>query len=537
MSDMKRAGTALNAVAAQNVMVGEKKQFIKDRWTSPHAIILYFALIKLLIHLFTNGQYGYFRDELYFLACSEHLDWGYVDFAPLVAVLTKVSLTLFGDSLQAIRFLPAVAGALLIVLTGLITMELGGKRFAVMLSCLCVLVAPIYLANDTLLTMNAFEPLFWMGAVYCLILTINREDPRYMIGFGLFIGFGLQNKHTMLLLIIGLLIGLLLTRERHNIMTNKWLLAAGLIAIAIFLPNVIWQHQHNWPTIAAIANVAATAKNMPLSPLDFTLQQFILLLPFTAPVWIAGLGFFFFDDEGKRYRMLGIAYVVMLVIMFVTSSKNYYIMSAYPMLFAGGAVLLEKLLAEKRTIRWLKVAYPLVLIVTGGIFAPMALPVLPVDTYITYQQTLGLEPPKTEVGHVGPLPQHYGDMFGWPEMVETVAGIYHNLPPDDRAKAAIFARNYGEAGAIDFFGPRYGLPKAISGHQNYYLWGPRNYTGEVIIVLGYRPELANRTCGSVEEVGTVGHPYAMAEEHYTIFICRNVKGGLQETWPERKIWN
>jgi len=537
MSNVKREGTARIAMNAQNVTVDEKKQFIKDRWTSPYAIILYFALIKLVIHLFTNGQYGYFRDELYFLACSEHLDWGYVDFAPLVAVITKVSLTLFGDSLQAIRFLPAVAGALTIVLTGLIAIELGGKRFAVMLSCLCVLVAPIYLVNGTLLSMNAFEPLFWMGAVYCLILTINREDPRYVIGFGLFVGFGLQNKHTMLLLIIGLLIGLLLTRERRRIMTNKWLLAAGLIAIAIFLPNLIWQHQHNWPTIEAIANVAATAKNVPLSPLDFTLQQFIILLPFTAPVWIAGLWFFFFDDQGKHYRMLGIAYVVMLLIMFVTSSKHYYIASAYPMLFAGGAVLFERLFAEKRTIRWLKVAYPIVLIITGGIFAPLVLPVLPVDSYITYQQTLGLEPPKTEVGHVGPLPQHYGDMFGWPEMVETVAEIYHNLPPEERAKAAIFASNYGEAGAIDFFGPRYGLPKAISGHQNYYLWGPRNYTGEVIIVLGYRPELANRTCGTVEEVGAVGHPYAMAQEHYTIFICRNVKGGLQETWPERKSWN
>jgi len=508
-------------------------QFIKNHWTSPYAIIIYFAFTKLLIHLFTNGQYGYFRDELYFLACSEHLDWGYVDFAPLVAVITKLSLMLFGDSLSAIRFLPAVAGALLIVLTGLIITELGGKRFAVILGCLCVLVVPIYLAFDTLLSMNAFEPLFWMGAVYFIILTINRKDPRYLIGFGLFVGFGLQNKHTMLLLISGILIGLLFTRER-SIMTNKWLLVAGLIAVAIFLPNLIWQHFHNWPTIEVITNVAATGKNVALSPLEFVLQQFIIL-HFTALVGIAGLCFFFFDDRGKRYRMLGIAYLVMLLIMFVTSSKHYYIASAYPMLFAGGAVLLERLLEEKRKIRWLKVAYPILLIVTGGIMAPMVLPVLPVDTYITYQQN-GFAPPKTEVGHVGPLPQHYGDMFGWPEMVETVAEIYHNLPPEERAKTAIFALNYGEAGAIDFFGPNYDLPKAISGHQNYYLWGSRNYTGEVMILLGFPQDLANRTCGSVEEVGTVGHPYAMANEHYTIFICRDLEGGLQESWPDWKRW-
>jgi hypothetical protein len=261
------------------------------------------------------------------------------------------------------------------------------------------------------------------------------------------------------------------------------------------------------------------------------------LLPFTAPVWIAGLWFFFFDNRGKHYRMLGIAYVVMLLIMFVTSSKHYYIASAYPMLFAGGAVLLERLFHEERRMRWLNVAYPIVLIVTGGFIAPMTLPVLPADTYSTYQQTLGFEPPKTEVGHVGPLPQHYGDMFGWPEMVEAVAEIYHSLPPDERAKAAIFARNYGEAGAIDFFGPHHDLSKAICGHQNYYLWGPRSYTGEVIILLGFSSDLAHRVCSSVEEAGTVGHPYAMAEEHYTIFICRDLKRGLQESWPTWKSWN
>ena len=511
-------------------------QFIKNHWTSPLAVIIYFALIKLVIHLFTNGQYGYFRDELYHLAGSEHLDWGYVDFAPLIALIAKLSLMLFGDSLSAIRFLPAVAGALTVLLTGLIIIELGGKRFAVMLGCFCVLVAPIFLTFNTLLTMNAFEPLFWMGCVYFIILAINRNDPRFLIGFGLLAGLGLQNKHTMLLLIFGILIGLLCTRERR-IMTNKWFWVAGLIAFAIFLPNLLWQHQHNWPTIECITNVAATGKNVALSAQEFIQQQFIILLPFTAPVWLAGLWFFFFDDRGKHYRMFGIAYVVMLAIMLVTNSKHYYIAAAYPMLFAGGAVLLEKLFQEKRRIRWLKVAYPVLLIVTGCIIAPYALPVLPVDTFITYQQTHGFTPPKTEVGHVGPLPQHYGDMFGWPEMVETVAEIYHNLPPDERAKTAIFASNYGEAGAIDFFGPSYDLPKAISGHQNYYLWGPHNYTGEVIIVLGFPPDLANRFCGSVEEAGTVGHPYAMAEEHYTIYICRDLKGGLQKSWPMWKNWN
>jgi len=510
--------------------------FIKGHWTSPIAIAVYFALVKLLIHLFTNNQYGYFRDELYFLACSEHLDWGYVDFAPLVALIAKLTTTFLGTSLPAIRFLPAVAGALKVLLTGLIVKEFGGRHFAVTLACLSVLVAPTYLIADTWLTMNAFEPVFWMGAVYFIILALNRNDPRFWLGAGVLAGLGIMNKHPMLLFIIGILIGLLLTQERR-FLSDKWFRTAGLIAFIIILPNLIWQHQHSWPTIEGILNVAATGKNVVLSPLEFVLLQFLILLPLTAPVWIAGLWFLFFDEQGKRYRMFGIAYMVMLAVMFVISSKHYYIQSVYPMLFASGAVFWEKLLSGRRYASWLKPAYLTIIVIGGAIFAPMVLPVLPVDDYLTYQRTFGIEPPKTEVGHVGPLPQWYGDMFGWPEMVETVAKVYNDLPPEERAKAAIVAANYGEAGAIDFFGPSYGLPKAISGHQNYYLWGPRNYTGEVLIVLGWPKERAERFCASVEESETIGHPYAMAEEHYTILVCRDLKGGLQENWPQLKSWN
>ena len=206
------------------------------------------------------------------------------------------------------------------------------------------------------------------------------------------------------------------------------------------------------------------------------------------------------------------------------------------MLVAGGAVFWEKLWQGKHYVKWLKIIYLVVLAIGGVVLAPMTLPILSVDDFLTYQHTFG-EPPKTEVGHVGPLPQMYGDMFGWPEMVETVAKVYNNLPPEERAKAAIAAKNYGEAGAIDFFGSRYGLPKAISGHQNYYLWGPRNYTGEVLILLGWTKEVAEQSCGSVKEREEVEHPYAMRHEHYTILICQNLKGGLQESWPEWKRWN
>lgn len=507
--------------------------FIKNRWTGIISIAIFFAIIKLFIHLFTNGQYGYFRDELYYLAAAQHLDWGYVDFPPLTALITRFSTIVMGTSLPAIRFLPAIAGAFKVLLTGLIVKEFGGKRYAIILACLSVLVAPVYLSIDNFLSMNAFEPVFWMGTVYFIILAINRNEPRFWLGTGVLAGLGIMNKYPMLLFIIGIFIGLLLTKERH-FLSDRWFRIAGIITFIIVLPNTIWQYQHNWPMIEVMQNVAATGKNVVLSPLEFVMSQFMILHPFTAPVWIAGLIFLFFDEKGKHYRMFGIAYIVILIIMLGANSKNYYLQASYPMLFAGGAVFWERILQGKY-VRWLKPVSIAILAIGGIIIAPMVLPVLSVDDFIIYQRTYG-EPPKTEVGHVGPLPQMYSDMFGWPEMVETVAKVYNNLSVEEKAKAAILAKNYGEAGAIDFFGQRYGLPKAISGHQNYYLWGPRNYTGEILILLGWSKEDA-KLCGSVEESEKVGHPYAMNYEHYTILICRDLKGGLQENWPKVKIYN
>lgn len=507
----------------------------ESRWAGPLAITIYFAFAKLIIHLLTNSQYGYFRDELYYIACGEHLDWGYVDHAPMVAWLIKLSGTLFGNSLFALRLFPAVAGAMTVLLTGLITRELGGRRFAVMLSCMCVLVGG-YLALNSFFSMNAFEPLFWMGCAYFIILAIKRDEPRFFLCFGFMAGLGLENKHSMLFFGFGIFVGLLLTPARR-FFASRWLWTGGALALALFLPNIIWEYSNDWATLELLRNVQKSGKNVSLSPLEFVAQQVLILHPMTLPIWLAGIWYFLFDRDGKRYRLLGITYLVVLIIMILLKGKNYYLLPIYPMLFAGGAIWWERLLEGRRRISWLKVVYLALLCVAGAVLAPLAMPVLPVETYLRYQHALGFEPPKTEVGHRGPLPQHLGDRFGWPEMVEKVAQIYNNLPPGERAGTAIYANNYGEAGAIDFFGPRYGLPKAISPHQSYYVWGPRDYTGDSMILLQSKRADAERNCISVEEVGTVNHPFSMAEEHYTIFICRGLKQPLRELWPRLKHWN
>jgi len=493
-----------------------------------------FGSAALLLHLLTNGRYGYFRDELYFMACGDHLAWGYVDFAPLAAWLVHVNRAILGDSLHALRFLPAVSAAAKIVLSGMIVRELGGHRFAILLACLCVLLAPVNLILDTLYSMNSFEPLFWMGCVYVLLVALRRGEPKLLLWFGLLAGLGLENKHSMAFFGIALVLGLLFTPARR-LFANRWMWAAAALAFVIFLPNLIWQIQHHWPTLEDLANVRRTHKNVELPPLPFLWAQTLMLNPASVLVWLPGLAFLVFDPETRRYRFLGITYLVLLGLMMALHGKDYYLAPAYPMLFAAGGVFWEQWSAEKS--RWLRIALPAAVALVALPTVPFVLPILPVDTFLRYQSAIGLEPPRTEAGHTGPLPQHFGDMFGWPEMVEKIAQVYNALPPQDRAKAAIYAGNYGEAGAVDFFGARYGLPKAISAHQTYFYWGPRQYTGEVMILLQGNRRAAEQRCFMFEDGPEVGQPYAMGEEHYQIFVCRGLRPPLQYLWPELKHWN
>ena len=494
------------------------------------------AAAAVLLQMLTNARYGYFRDELYFLACSDHLAWGYVDFAPLVALLARVSRVVLGDSLHAIRFLPALAQGVQILITGLIARELGGKRFAAFLSCLSVLLAPVILGNATRLSMNPFEPLFWMGTVYFLLRAINLDRPPYLLAAGALLGLGLENKHSTAFFLVSLAIGLLLSPSRR-LLLSKWFWLAAAIAFVIFLPNLIWQYAHHFPTLEALSNVRKTHKNIELPPLPFLRQQIMMLLPINALVWIPGLAFLLFSSEARKYRCLGITYLVFLAVMMTLKGKDYYLAPIYPMLFAAGGVFWEITVAARPRLRWLKVALPAAVFALGVIAIPLDLPILSPDKIVPYMNALGIKMSRTEVQDGGPLPQHFGDEFGWEEMVAATYQVYYSLPAEERAKTGILAGTYGDAGAIDFFGPRYGLPKSISPHQNYYYWGPRQYTGEILILLHYDLADAQRGCRSVQVGPTLNPQYAMHEEHYTILVCRGAQKPLGEAWPLLKVWN
>jgi len=511
--------------------------FSRDFLRSDVAVVLYLALAKLVLHFLTNGQYGYFRDELYFLACGERLDWGYVDQPPLIAVAARVTRALFGDSLFAIRLFPAIAGALLVLLTGLIARELGGGRFAQVLACVAVIIAPGYLLLHTWLTMNAFEPLLWMLCAYLLILILKGGDEKLWLLFGATAGVGLLNKHSMLFFGSGLVAGLVLAGQGRRLL-SKWALLGGLLAFVIFLPNVWWQWARGWPMLELLRNVEVT-KNYQASLAEFFAGQLLLTHPLNFPLWLAGLYFYLRAETGKKFRALGWSYLIVYALMIFLKGKVYYLAPIYPMLLAAGGVWFEGALAARPRLVWARAALIVVLLAGGAALAPLVLPVLPVETFIRYARTFGMqEGVKTENQKLGRLPQHYADMFGWENMTATVARVFHNLPPEEQMKCAIYTQNYGEAGAIDFFGRAYGLPKAISGHQNYFLWGPRGHTGECVIIIGGKAQDHAKIFGEVREAARVWSDYAMPyETDLPIYVCRQPKLSLQEVWPQVKHYD
>jgi 4-amino-4-deoxy-L-arabinose transferase-like glycosyltransferase len=502
--------------------------------TAEKRTVLGLAAAKIAIHLYAGRHYGYFVDELYYLACSRHLAWGYVDQPALIALIAWFARVVLGQSLPAIRLLPALAGAGEVAMTALIARELGGGWFAQLLAGIGVLVAPGILGVDAFLSMNSFEPLFWMGCAWLVIRMIKTGNDRLWIWFGVLAGIGLENKYSMLIFGAGVVVGLILTPERR-ILASRWLWVGGAIAFLLFLPNLVWNVQHHFPFLELQANIRASGRDVPLGPVAFFAQEALAMQPLAVPVWLAGLWFFFATANGRRFRALGWAWVFTAVVVIVMSPRIYYLFPAFPLLFAGGGVIWETWLTTQRM--WLKFAYPGLIVATGAMLAPLAIPVLPPETYIRYTNALHLQQPRIETLKLGPLPQLFADQFGWDEMTATVAGVYNSLPGDIRGQTAIFAQSYGQAGAIDLFGPKYGLPPAISGHQSYYLWGPRNYTGVSMIVLGDNQRNLERRFTSVEKVGHIDHPYSMPYNHVDVYYCRGLKQPLAELWPKVKAWN
>jgi hypothetical protein len=496
---------------------------------------VYIALARMALYCVAGPHYGYFRDELYYLACGEHPAWGYVDQPPLIGWAAWLLEHSIGTSLWALRLLPALAGAGTIVLAAALARQLGGRRWAMFLASLAALMAPILLAFSHIFTMNAFDPLLWTG-IACLVVQIAKtgREPLWLF-VGVLAGVTILNKYGVVFWLTGLALGVCLTPLRESL-RHRWLWLGGALAAAIALPNFLWQWHYEFPFLQLMHNIRMHGRDVVLGPSAYLLAQ-AEMLGYAAAILVLAALVFFFSKRGRPVRALGWAYLVFLVEMMVLHGKMYYLTPVYPMLFAAGAVWVEGATTRRLWV-WVKPVVVGAIAVIGGVYVPMVLPVLSVPNFLAYEHTLGIEQQKFEHMPQGVLPQLYADMFGWEEIAQQVAAYYHTLSPEEQRKTAIFANSYGDAGAIDFFGPRYGLPKVIGNHQSYWIWGPREYTGESLIVLGEGDERnMQEHCKSYSIIGNTKHPLSRPDEWTPIYHCRGYEWNLQEIWPRTKHWD
>jgi 4-amino-4-deoxy-L-arabinose transferase-like glycosyltransferase len=512
-----------------------------DSCTLRQALLLagLFALLKFALHLGANLWethigWGYFRDEMYYILCARHLDWGYVDHGPIVALQARAAIALFGTSLAGIRMFSALAGAAAVFFTGIIAWALGGRRSAQALAMLGLLLAPEFLGLDSFLSMNSFEAAFWMAAVFAVLMLLRGGSTKWWIVFGLAGGLGIENKPSMIVFLVALLIGLLFTPHRRVIFTRGAALGVALIVV-LALPNLLWQIHNHFPTLEFIHNGKVDHKNIVMSPLQFLGAQVMMLNPLSLPLWLAGVVWLVVSRRSRDWRFLGWTYLVFLALMFATrDAKDYYLAAIYPAIFAAGGVAWQGLL-KRRSTTWIVPTYATLLLIGGIIALPMSLPILRPQQWLDYTARMHLRNTAQNMENeaTSAFPQFYADRFGWQEMVDQVTRIYNSLSPEDKARAGILCSNYGEASAINFLG--HGLPFAISGHNNYWIWGPHGETGEVMIVInGASLEEMRKYYDSVEIAGVMNHPYAMPFEHRNIYLCRGRKGSIVKDWPDFK---
>jgi 4-amino-4-deoxy-L-arabinose transferase-like glycosyltransferase len=484
-------------------------------------ILILLGLLRFVPLLLTNGQTVWHRDELDTLDNARYLAWSYVAYPPLAPFIARFALTLFGPSITGVRFFSTLSYAISMVLTGLMAREMGGRRWAQVIAAVAVAIAPYALLGGGLFHYSSFDYLWWVLLAYQMLRVLKSDDPRWWLGIGAVIGLGMMTKYTIAFLVVGIVVGVILTPTRRYL-TSPWLWGGVALSLLIVTPNLIWQLQHDFISLDFTRSIHARDVRIGRAE-GYLIEQLVFTTNLvTIPFWLAGLYFYFFDRNGRRFRLLGWMYLAPFVLFLLTQGRSYYLAPAYPILFAGGALMIEGWLSQLpaqraslvRGIIWGAFA------VSGVLFATLALPIAPVNS--------GWWNVVSEIN--GELKEQ----IGWPEMAETVAGIYSKLPDEEKTRTGVLANNYGEAGAINLYGPAYGLPEAISGMNSYWLRGYGDPPPQALIVLGYNLTHASSLFKSCQIVGRITNRYGVmneeSEDHPTILLCREPRFPWPVLW-------
>lgn len=473
------------------------------------------ALVVAVIHLLTNGRYGFHRDELQFLSDARHLDWGFVAYPPFTPFVERVGFEIFGISMVGLRLFSVIAQALAIVVTGLMAWELGGGRLAQVWAALAVATSGLPVFEATEFQYSTFDYLWWVLIAYFVMRLLKSEDPRWWIAIGATIGVGLETKYTICFFIAGILGGMLLTRARRYFLSG-WFWGGVGIALLIFLPNLVWQVRHGFISVHFLQHIHGRDVGEGRAN-GFLKDQFLICANlFAAPLWIAGLVSFL---RSARYRMLGWMYVIPLVLFMVGKGRGYYLAAAYPMLLAMGAAAGERWLSSLH--RGWGMVVEGVFFAGLGAWGALAFALL------------------VPIATSGPLKdfalKNNGDLreeIGWDELVRTVAGVRDSLPPQQQKSVGVLVGNYGEGGAVEILGPAYHLPMPISMTNSAWLRGYPAVPPTTLIVVGFSQESAEETFTSCRWAGHNGNSEGVKNEeskdHPDIFVC----GPPKMPWPE-----
>ncbi len=469
-------------------------------------IALTAAVLAVLI-AFSN-RYGYFRDELYFLAAGRHLAWGYPDQPPLTPFLAWVMNGVGHGSLVVFRLPAAAVAASVTLLTGLMASEFGGRRFAQILAAVAAATSTYVLLSGHLLVTSTLDLLMWVVLTWLVLRVLRTGNERLWLVAGVVAGLGLVNKDLPIVLLLGLLVGVLLTPSARVSLRSRWLWAGTVVAAAAWTPGLVWQAQHGWPQLTLAGQIRAEY-GTPGQRAGFFALQLVLFSLGATYLWVIGLVKLWRDPAWKPYRVLAWAWLFVLVFFVITAGQGYYPAGTYPVLIAAGAVVVER-----RRRRW-----PVMLAVaaTSALTLPAALPIL--------------SPAALASSPWNGLGETQRETVGWPQLVDVVAAAYRSIPSAQRSHAVIYATNYGEAGAIDRFGASRGLPHAWSGHNGYGLWGPPPQDTQPVVVV-WEDDAPTSSFAGCTKFAKITAPVSNEEsDRASVYVCSAPIGGWHDAWP------
>jgi len=499
----------------------------QNRRSTYTGFILVFVAIKVVLNLFAMPHFGFQRDEMLHLALGDHLDWGFKEVPPFIALLAKITTSIFGDSVFAARIFSTLCSGLIIWFTGQIVIELGGRKFAIALACLALIFSPAFAASGYLFQPVVFDQLWWVLAVYLLIRYMNTSLPVYVYLLGIIIGIGLLTKYTMGFFAVAVILGLLVTKQR-KLLWNKHILFAAIIALLLFLPNLIWQFRHHLPVVTHMKTLRSEQLDY-IKPTDFIIQE-LLVNGIALFIWLTGFGFLLFSARLRKFQFLAFAFILIFVFLLALKGKEYYLFGAFPMLFAAGGFGFERWMKSKGYV--LRTVVILFFTLPNLLLLPLALPIFSLDQTMATFRFLHIAP-KWEDQKEHYLSQDYADMLGWDEIAVKVAKAYNSLTPEQKKHAQIYADNYGEAGAIHHLGKKYNLPDVASLNSSFTLWTPDSLNARYIIYVddsgGKNIQKFKLFMDSYTKIGEVESPYAR-EKGTGIYLLVNPKPEVNQVY-------